>query len=67
MNEWPIKKCPYCGSEELSLGMQIGQGSMAANKMGFSNSRIEHLICHKCGMILGSRVEKPNLFKIEAK
>lgn len=67
MSEWHIKTCPSCGQGNFGIGYQIGQASMSTSKMGLSGSRIEHQICRNCGLIVASRVEKPNIFKVEVK
>lgn len=67
MNQWKTDKCPYCGSSNFVSGYQMGQGSLMTNKMGISGSRIEHLICKDCNMIIGSRVEKTSGFKAVSK
>lgn len=55
--------CPYCGSKELAIGLQQGNGSMLKTKSGLTGCRIQHLLCTKCGSILHSSVEKPEKFR----
>lgn len=57
-----IKKCQYCGSEEIGIGYQLGDGEMSSDYMGNKTCKISHLICKKCGAILMSKVEKPEIF-----
>lgn len=57
-----IKTCHYCGSEEIGVGYQLGDGEMSTDFAGSKTSKINHLICLKCGAILKSTVAKPEIF-----
>jgi hypothetical protein len=58
-----IKKCIYCGSEQIGIGYQQGSASMLTNQSGFSGSMVIHEICTDCGSILYSKVKSPEKFK----
>ena len=60
MNE--VKQCIYCGSTELRVGYQLGDGEMSSDYMGNKTCKISHIICKDCGAILMSRVDKPEIF-----
>lgn len=58
-----IKKCTYCGGEEIGIGYQLGYGSMLVNNIGFKGSKVIYEICINCGSILHSKVSDPKKFK----
>lgn len=63
MKKIVFEKCPYCNSNQLVLGFQIGNAVAYPDvRGGMFGSRIEHLICKGCGSIIYSRVLKPDMF-----
>lgn len=63
MKKIVFEKCPYCNSDKLVLGFQIGNAVAYPDvRGGMFGSRIEHLICKDCGSIVYSRVLKPDMF-----
>lgn len=63
MKKIVFEKCPYCNSENLVLGFQIGNAVAYPDvRGGMFGSKIEHLICKECGSIVYSRVLKPDMF-----
>lgn len=56
--------CPYCGGTELAKGIQSGHGGVLP--MGrltvFSQQRLIHLICRRCGTVVRSYIENPEDF-----
>ncbi len=62
-----ITQCPYCQSNNLGIGYQMGEGSLFADEYAYhtsyASSPIVSVICKECGSILHSRVTKPELFR----
>ena len=48
-NQLPIQRCHYCGSDDLGLGWQHGEGSITFKKHGILGNRMRCLICRRCG------------------
>ncbi|MEG0614367.1 MAG: hypothetical protein RR540_01315 [Oscillospiraceae bacterium] len=67
MSATEVEKCQYCGSNELGVGYQLGQGEMLSDYYGKSGCKIIHVICKKCGSILQSKVSNPEIFDDENK
>lgn len=58
------KVCPLCGSNEISVGKQMGHGRMIPiGKFFTTGSDVFADICTKCGHILSMRVADPEKFK----
>lgn len=55
--------CPWCGSEEVTYGVQNGEANVRPAKP-FTSTKVKliHVICKKCGTIIRSYVEEPNKF-----
>lgn len=57
--EVEMKKCPFCGGEELVKGYQSGDASIAPANLTRRGSAIESTVCMSCGSILHQRVLNP--------
>lgn len=66
MNNNPIERCPFCNSNNIGVGYQLGAGQIFADLYAYHSTRdcsnIEHLICKQCGSIIHSRVIKTEMF-----
>lgn len=60
------KVCPYCKSDNIGIGYQLGNARIFADEYAVSASRdcseVEYLICKNCGSILRAKVLKPEVF-----
>ena len=61
-NQLPIHKCRYCGSADLGLGWQHGEGIVTFKKHGILGNRMRCLICRRCGAVLFQWVAEPHRF-----
>ena len=50
-NQLPIRQCRYCGSEDLGMGWQHGEGIVTFKKYGILGNRMRCLICRRCGAV----------------
>ncbi len=66
MNQINLERCPYCNSNNIGVGYQLGNGQMFADLYAYQStgdcSNIEHLLCKDCGSILHSRVVRVDMF-----
>lgn len=62
MEQLPVKRCPYCGSEDLGCGWQQDQGLVMYRRNGFFGNPVRHTICRRCGAILHSQVLNPHQY-----
>ena len=44
-NQSPVRRCQYCGSNDLGLGWQHGEAMVAFKKHGILGNRMRCLIC----------------------
>ena len=58
-NQMPIQRCHYCGSYNLGLGWQHGEGIVTFKKHGILGNRMRCLICRRCGAVLYQCVTEP--------
>ena len=65
MKEVKIEKCPFCGGTNFGIGYQMAQGSILTEKSGIKGSKVKHLICKECGIIVQSKVENPEIFTLD--
>jgi len=56
-----MKECPKCGGQEISKGIQQGQGNIYPENLSIFKfgSEIIHVFCIKCGLIIESYVKNP--------
>ena len=47
----PIRQCSYCGSDDLGLGWQHGEGIVTFKKHGILGNQMRCLICRRCGAV----------------
>lgn len=66
MNNISIDCCPFCHSNNIGVGYQLGSGRIFADVYAYHSTRdcanVEHLICKDCGSIIHSRVTKTDIF-----
>ncbi|MDT8717678.1 hypothetical protein IAI10_13485 [Clostridium sp. 19966] len=66
MNKIQIDVCPFCKSNNIAIGYQLGEGRIFADVYAYHSTKdcanIEHLICKDCGSIIHSRVTKTEIF-----
>ncbi len=58
-NQLPIQRCRYCGSDDLGLGWQHGEGIVTFKKHGILGNRMRCLICRRCGAVLSNGWRSP--------
>lgn len=60
------EKCPYCRSDDIGVGYQLGGGRIFADEYAAQTARdcseVEYLICKSCGSIIRARVLHPEVF-----
>lgn len=60
-------KCRFCGSTNIGIGYQLGNGQLFADPYAYHSttgcSEIEAYLCKDCGCILYQRVKRPELFE----
>lgn len=59
-----IKKCKYCDSQDLRVGIQNGDACLDCGKPEFLEDMtpLKHLICGSCGAVVFSWVDNPKKF-----
>jgi hypothetical protein len=66
MNAISIESCPFCHSNNIGVGYQLGAGQIFADIYAYQStgdcSKVEHLLCKDCGSIIHSRVVKTDMF-----
>lgn len=59
-----FSQCPYCKSENIVYGYQMGEADVFSDiRGGMFGTHIEHTICKDCGSIIYSRVLKTDFLK----
>lgn len=59
-----FSQCPYCKSENIVYGYQMGEADVFSDiRGGMFGTHIEHTICRDCGSIIYSRVLKTDFLK----
>ena len=58
----PVRRCQYCGSNDLGLGWQHGEAMVAFKKHGILGNRMRCLICRRCDAVLFQWVAEPHGF-----
>ena len=43
----PVRRCQYCGSDDLGLGWQHGEAIATFKKHGLLGNRLRYLICRR--------------------
>ena len=61
-NQLPLRQCRYCGSDDLGLGWQHGEGIVTFKKHGILGNRMRCLNCRRCGAVLSQWVAEPHRF-----
>ena len=61
-NQPPIRRCPYCGSDDLGLGWQHGEAIVTFKKHGLLGNRLCYLIYRRCGAVVYQWVAEPHKF-----
>ena len=51
-NQPPIRRCPYCESDDLCQGWQLGEALVTFKKHGLLGNRLRYLICRRCGAVV---------------
>ena len=62
MNRLPVRRCQYCGSEDIGMGWQHGEALVTFQKHGLFGNRLQYLICRCCGAVLYQCVAEPRNF-----
>ncbi len=66
MKKMEIEKCPYCGSTNIGIGFQLGNGQLFVDRDAYHSKRqcseIETYLCKDCGCILLQKVSRPEIF-----
>ena len=62
INQMPVQRCQYCGSDDLGLGWQHGEAIVTFKKHGLLGNRLRYLICRRCGAVVYQWVAEPHKF-----
>lgn len=61
-----VNKCPYCGSDNIAIGYQLGGGRLFTDQYAYHSqtraSEIEVFFCKDCGMVIAQKVLRPQIF-----
>lgn len=61
-----IENCPFCHSNNIAVGYQLGSGQIFADLYAYHSTsdcaNVEHLLCKDCGSIIHSRVVNTDMF-----
>ena len=60
--QFPVKRCQYCGCEDLGIGWQHGEALVTFKKHGMLGNRLRYLIYRNCGAVLSQCVAVPHKF-----
>lgn len=58
-----VYKCPDCGCEKIVTGQLSGAQIVPSNKLFSKGTNIIAYLCKECGLILATKVEKPEVFR----
>lgn len=61
-NHIPVVQCQYCGSEDLGVGWQHGEGLVTFKYHGLLGNRLKYIICRRCGAVLYQCVAEPHRY-----
>lgn len=59
----PIQQCPWCGCTEFAAGYQNFEGMVMTTPNGVIGSRLVHVMCHRCGAVVMSKIQHPERFR----
>lgn len=54
-----VKKCPYCGGNEIIEAYQNGYACITAKSNIWGGQQLCHSVCRNCGSIIRSYVKEP--------
>ena len=67
MKKIDVSQCQYCGSTNIGIGYQLGNGQLYADQYAYHSASsctpIETFLCKDCGSLLYSRVLRTNIFE----
>lgn len=55
----PVRRCPYCGCEDIGMGWQHDEAMVTYKKHGIFGNRLRLYICRRCGSVVYQCVAKP--------
>lgn len=61
-HQFPVTRCPRCGSEDIGRGWQHGEALMTFRKHGLLGNRLQYLLCRRCGAVLYQCVAEPHKY-----
>ena len=61
-HQFPVTRCPYCGSEDIGRGWQHGEVLVTFRKHGLLGNRLQYLLCRRCGAVLYQCVAEPHKY-----
>ena len=61
-HQFPVTRCPYCGSEDIGRGWQHGEALVTFRKHGLLGNRLQYLLCRRCGAVLYQCVAEPHKY-----
>lgn len=61
-HQFPVTRCPHCGSEDIGRGWQHGEALMTFRKHGLLGKRLQYLLCRRCGAVLYQCVAEPHKY-----
>ena len=67
MKKIEIEKCQYCGSTNIGIGYQLGNGQLFVDPYAYhsrsQSSEIETYLCKDCGCVVFQRIKRPEIFE----
>ena len=61
-HQFPVTRCPDCGSEDIGRSWQHGEALMTFRKHGLLGNRLQYLLCRRCGAVLYQCVAEPHKY-----
>lgn len=61
-HQFPVTRCPYCGSEDIGRGWQHGEALVTFRKHGLLGNLLQYLLCRRCGAVLYQCVAEPHKY-----
>lgn len=61
-HQFPVTRCPLCGSEDIGRGWQHGEALVTFRKHGLLGNRLQYLLCRRCGAVLYQCVAEPHKY-----
>lgn len=61
-HQFPVTRCPHCGSKDIGRGWQHGEALVTFRKHGLLGNRLQYLLCRRSGAVLYQCVAEPHKY-----